>query len=169
MFETIAPPRQLRLLYCDANGWNSIIFHKSSCDSYYSCYVTYDILCCKEIADLLAKYEILTVFEDSRRIILNRGNAVEKLKDLVADQEKVFDDYCLHNNNAKQSVCNEIESLDPDLQEKYHKLQDKYLQQEEYIQYLEDGSLYSDLQERYNGLQDKYFQLLKNNSNATKP
>lgn len=94
MSEIITSPRHFYLLYYEGMQWNMVELHLSACGSFYSASnsLNYDILHeSDELRDLLKEHSIKTVAFDGRHIILNRGNVVEDLKDLVAEQEQEFD------------------------------------------------------------------------------
>lgn len=100
MSETITLPHHFHLLYYDEGEWNLVKLELSACASFYAAIHLVDILHESEtLKDLLREYGIMTVVFVDRHIILNRGDVVERLKDLVTAQEQNFDSACVNRED----------------------------------------------------------------------
>lgn len=99
---------RLYLFYYE-NEWSRITLCKSACKTFYSApnHTTNDFLYnCKPVQDLIVKYGIVTVFdvEGNRHIIPIRGGNEDKLGEMIIQQYRAFDDYCLAHDIDREQV-----------------------------------------------------------------
>lgn len=98
---------KLYLFYYE-NGWSMITLYQSACKTYYFVknHIQNDFLYnCKPVQDLIVKYGVVTVFdvEENRHIIPIRGGNEDRFNNMIIGQYQAFDDYCLQNNDVKES------------------------------------------------------------------